>query len=75
MYFTTIDDATYAIKPMNCPGAMLVYKDDSTAIRSSIAASAEMGLCIVMSCRVLHGLMRVRCFTRMMPTFHASVPN
>lgn len=65
MYFTEIDEHPYAIKPMNCPGGILVYK---TAIRSYRDLPLRMGeLGIVHRHErsgVLHGLMRVRCFTQ-----------
>ncbi|NLN17635.1 MAG: threonine--tRNA ligase [Firmicutes bacterium] len=65
MYFTTIDDATYAIKPMNCPGAMLVYKERLHSYREFPLRLAEMGLVHRHELSgVLHGLMRVRCFTQ-----------
>ncbi|NLM95016.1 MAG: threonine--tRNA ligase, partial [Firmicutes bacterium] len=65
MYFTTIDDAAYAIKPMNCPGAMLVYKERLHSYREFPLRLAEMGLVHRHELSgVLHGLMRVRCFTQ-----------
>ena len=65
MYFTKIDDAAYAIKPMNCPGAMLVYKERLHSYREFPLRLAEMGLVHRHELSgVLHGLMRVRCFTQ-----------
>ncbi|HHV96499.1 MAG TPA: threonine--tRNA ligase [Clostridiaceae bacterium] len=65
MYFTTIDDANYAIKPMNCPGGMLVYKRKLHSYRELPQRIAELGLVHRHELSgVLHGLMRVRCFTQ-----------
>lgn len=65
MYTTTIDDHDFAIKPMNCPGAMLVYQNDMHSYKEFPIRYSELG-------RVhrhelsgaLHGLMRVRAFTQ-----------
>lgn len=65
MYTLKIDDENYAIKPMNCPGGMLVYKSETHSYKELPMRVAEMG-------RVhrhelsgaLHGLMRVRAFTQ-----------
>lgn len=65
MYFTQIDELDYAIKPMNCPGGMLVYKIKPHSYRELPMRAGELG-------RVhrhelsgaLHGLFRVRCFTQ-----------
>ncbi|WP_330672142.1 threonine--tRNA ligase [Aminicella lysinilytica] len=65
MYFTKIDDEDYAIKPMNCPGSILVYKSKIHSYRDLPIRYAELG-------RVhrhelsgaLHGLMRVRSFVQ-----------
>ena len=65
MYTLSIDDENYAIKPMNCPGGMLVYKSETHSYKEFPMRVAEMG-------RVhrhelsgaLHGLMRVRAFTQ-----------
>lgn len=65
MYTLKIDEENYAIKPMNCPGGMLVYKSETHSYRDLPIRAAEMG-------RVhrhelsgaLHGLMRVRAFTQ-----------
>lgn len=65
MYFTTIDDQEFAIKPMNCPGAMLVYKSQQHSYRDFPLRLAEMGLVHRHEkSGVLHGLMRVRAFTQ-----------
>ncbi|NSW89624.1 MAG: threonine--tRNA ligase [Firmicutes bacterium] len=65
MYFTKIDDENYAIKPMNCPGGMLVYKRRLHSYRDLPQRMAEMGLVHRHELSgVLHGLMRVRCFTQ-----------
>lgn len=65
MYFTKIDDVDYAIKPMNCPGAMLVYKTEQHSYRELPIRMAEMGLVHRHEkSGVLHGLMRVRSFTQ-----------
>ena len=63
MYFTTIDEADFAVKPMNCPGAMLVYKSRPHSYRELPIRLAELGLVHRHELSgVLHGLMRVRCF-------------
>ncbi len=65
MYFTKIDDEDYAIKPMNCPGAMLVYKRRMYSYRDLPIRMGEMGLVHRHELSgALHGLMRVRCFTQ-----------
>ena len=65
MYFTKIDDADYAIKPMNCPGGMLVYKRKLHSYRDLPQRIAELGLVHRHELSgALHGLMRVRCFTQ-----------
>ena len=65
MYFTTIDDVDYAIKPMNCPGGILVYKSEQHSYRDLPLRLAEMGLVHRHEkSGVLHGLMRVRAFTQ-----------
>lgn len=65
MYFTEIDEKPYAIKPMNCPGSILVYKTQLRSYRELPMRLAELG-CVHRHERsgVLHGLMRVRCFTQ-----------
>ncbi|AKX94565.1 threonine--tRNA ligase [Neomoorella thermoacetica] len=65
MYFTKIDGADYAIKPMNCPGAILVYKTEQHSYRDLPLRLAELGLVHRHEkSGVLHGLMRVRAFTQ-----------
>ncbi len=65
MYFTKIDDQDYAVKPMNCPGAMLVYKSQMRSYRDLPLRIAEMGLVHRHEkSGTLHGLMRVRSFTQ-----------
>jgi len=65
MYFTKIDDADFAIKPMNCPGGMLAYKRRMWSYRDLPVRMAELGLVHRHELSgALHGLMRVRCFTQ-----------
>lgn len=65
MYFTNIDDEDYAIKPMNCPGSILVYKSDMYSYRDLPLRWAELGLVHRHELSgALHGLMRVRSFTQ-----------
>jgi threonyl-tRNA synthetase len=65
MYTTKIDDADYCIKPMNCPGGMLVYKRKLHSYRDLPERMAELGLVHRHELSgALHGLMRVRCFTQ-----------
>ncbi|MBQ1401657.1 MAG: threonine--tRNA ligase, partial [Firmicutes bacterium] len=65
MYFTKIDEGDYAIKPMNCPGAMLVYKRKLYSYRDFPVRMAEMGQVHRHELSgALHGLMRVRTFTQ-----------
>jgi threonyl-tRNA synthetase len=65
MYFTKIDEGDYAIKPMNCPGGMLVYKRRMHSYRDLPQRMAELGLVHRHELSgALHGLMRVRCFTQ-----------
>ncbi len=65
MYFTEIDDADYVVKPMNCPGGMLMYKRRSWSYRDLPLRVGEMGLVHRHELSgALHGLMRVRCFTQ-----------
>ena len=65
MYFTEIDGSDYAIKPMNCPGCMIVYKHGQHSYREMPIRLAEMGLVHRHEkSGVLHGLMRVRAFTQ-----------
>ena len=65
MYFTQIDEADYAVKPMNCPGAMLTYKRRMWSYRDMPIKMAELGLVHRHELSgALHGLMRVRSFTQ-----------
>ena len=65
MYTTRIDDTDFAIKPMNCPGGMLVYKRRAWSSRDLPIRSGELGLVHRHEkSGTLHGLMRVRCFTQ-----------
>ncbi|MBB6697206.1 threonine--tRNA ligase [Clostridium algidicarnis] len=65
MYFTKIDEEDYAIKPMNCPGSILVYKDGMHSYKELPIRLAELGLVHRHELSgALHGLMRVRCFTQ-----------
>ncbi len=63
MYTTEIDEMDFAIKPMNCPGGMLVYKQDMHSYRDLPIRMGEIGLVHRHEkSGALHGLMRVRCF-------------
>jgi threonyl-tRNA synthetase len=65
MYFTKIDDEDYAIKPMNCPGGMLVYKTKPHSYKELPIRAGELGLVHRHELSgALHGLFRVRCFTQ-----------
>ena len=65
MYFTKIDGEDYAIKPMNCPGAILIYRTDLHSYRDFPIRLAEMGLVHRHELSgALHGLFRVRSFTQ-----------
>ena len=65
MYFTEIDDNQYAIKPMNCPGSILVYKSKMYSYRDLPLRWGELGLVHRHELSgALHGLMRVRSFTQ-----------
>jgi len=65
MYFTTIDNAECAVKPMNCPGGILIYKDRLHSYREFPLKLAELGLVHRHELSgVLHGLVRVRSFTQ-----------
>lgn len=65
MYFTQIDETDFAVKPMNCPGAMLVYKRKMYSYRDFPIRMCELGLVHRHELSgALHGLMRVRCFTQ-----------
>ena len=65
MYTTTIDEKEFAVKPMNCPGGMLVYANKIHSYRDLPERVAELGLVHRHELSgALHGLMRVRCFTQ-----------
>ena len=65
MYFTKIDENDYAVKPMNCPGGMLLFKRRMHSYRDLPQRLAELGLVHRHELSgTLHGLMRVRCFTQ-----------
>ena len=65
MYTTVIDDEDYAVKPMNCPGGMLVYKSEPHSYKDLPLRVGELGLVHRHEkSGQLHGLMRVRCFTQ-----------
>lgn len=65
MYFTEIDEQPYAIKPMNCPGGIMVYNSQIRSYRELPLRMAELGTVHRHEkSGVLHGLMRVRCFTQ-----------
>ncbi len=65
MYTTVIDDADFAVKPMNCPGGMLVYKIEPRSYKDLPMRVGEIGLVHRHEkSGQLHGLMRVRCFNQ-----------
>ena len=65
MYFTRIDGENYAVKPMNCPGGILVYRSRHHSYRDFPIRTAELGLVHRHEISgALHGLMRVRSFTQ-----------
>ncbi len=65
MYTTVIDDTDFAIKPMNCPGGMLVFGSEPHSYRDLPMRVAELGLVHRHELSgALHGLFRVRCFTQ-----------
>ena len=65
MYTTVIDDVDFAIKPMNCPGGMLVYSSEPHSYRDLPLRVGELGLVHRHELSgALHGLFRVRCFTQ-----------
>ncbi len=65
MYFTNVDDVNYAIKPMNCPGGLLVYKNSKHSYRELPMRVAELGLVHRHEASgQMHGLIRVRQFTQ-----------
>jgi threonyl-tRNA synthetase len=65
MFFTSVEDRRFALRPMNCPGACLVYASDRRSYRDLPLRLAEFGL-VARNERegVLHGLLRVRAFTQ-----------
>lgn len=65
MYFTNIDEQNYAVKPMNCPGSIMMYKRKIHSYRDLPIRMGELGLVHRHELSgALHGLMRVRCFTQ-----------
>ena len=65
MYTTVIDDEDFAVKPMNCPGGMLVYKSETRSYKDLPLRAGEIGLVHRHEkSGQLHGLMRVRCFSQ-----------
>lgn len=65
MYTTTIDDNEFAVKPMNCPGGMLVYKLEPRSYKDLPMRLGELGIVHRHEkSGEMHGLMRVRCFTQ-----------
>ncbi|MCI7790209.1 MAG: threonine--tRNA ligase, partial [Lachnospiraceae bacterium] len=65
MYTTSVDDMDYVIKPMNCPGGMLVYKSKVHSYREFPIRVGELGIVHrAEKSGTLHGLMRARCFTQ-----------
>ncbi len=65
MYSTTIDEDTYCVKPMNCPGGVMVYRSQPHSYRDLPLRIGELGLVHRHELRgALHGLFRVRCFTQ-----------
>ena len=65
MYSTVIDDETYCVKPMNCPGGVMVYSSKPHSYRELPLRIGELGLVHRHELKgALHGLFRVRCFTQ-----------
>ncbi len=65
MYTTVIDDVDFAVKPMNCPGGMLVYASEPHSYKELPLRVGELGLVHRHELSgALHGLFRVRCFTQ-----------
>ena len=65
MYSTVIDDEIYCVKPMNCPGGVMVYKSQPHSYRDLPMRVGELGLVHRHELKgALHGLFRVRCFTQ-----------
>ncbi len=65
MYSTTIDEETFCVKPMNCPGGVMVYRSQPHSYRDLPIRMGELGIVHRHELRgALHGLFRVRCFTQ-----------
>ncbi len=65
MYFTEIDGMPFAVKPMNCPGSIIIYKNSMHSYRELPIRAGELGVVHRHELSgALHGLMRVRCFTQ-----------
>ena len=65
MYSTTIDDEVFCVKPMNCPGGVMVYKNKPHSYRELPMRVGELGVVHRHELKgALHGLFRVRCFTQ-----------
>ena len=65
MYYFKVDDEDYAVKPMNCPGHMLIYKSQTRSYRDLPIRYFELGTVYRQEkAGVLHGLLRVRGFTQ-----------
>lgn len=65
MYFTSVDETSYCLKPMNCPGSILVYKERPHSYRELPLRLAEFGFVHRFELSgVMHGLFRVRAFTQ-----------
>ncbi len=65
MYSTVIDEETYCVKPMNCPGGVMVYRNQPHSYRELPLRVGELGLVHRHELKgALHGLFRVRCFTQ-----------
>ena len=65
MYSTQIDEETYCVKPMNCPGGVMVYRSQPHSYRDLPMRVGELGLVHRHELKgALHGLFRVRCFTQ-----------
>lgn len=65
MYSTCIDDETYCVKPMNCPGGVMIYSSKQHSYRELPMRIGELGLVHRHELKgALHGLFRVRCFTQ-----------
>ena len=65
MYSTTIDEETFCVKPMNCPGGVMVYRSQPHSYRDLPLRVGELGMVHRHELKgALHGLFRVRCFTQ-----------